>query len=160
MKKKNDPKNKTDKQNSNDSQDNFDWKRASKTSFLWIFIIFGAVYLSSLLTENGKKEIEIEYTEYRKYLQNGDIQKAVIIGDVFHGEFRLPQSIVTPMGNTLENVSHFKLTSTGGAKGRPPFEISLAWPMCSLYVPAPLPMPPKKSQPQAFKFSKHLIFGI
>ena len=63
-----------------------------------------------MLTENGKKEIEIEYTEYRKYLQNGDIQKAVIIGDVFHGEFRLPQSIVTPMGNTLDNISHFKLT--------------------------------------------------
>ena len=110
MKKKNETNNKTDKHNNKESQDNFDWRRASKTSFLWIFIIFGAVYISSLLTESGKKEIEIEYTEYRKYLQNGDIQKAVIIGDVFHGEFRLPQSIVTPMGNTLDNISHFKLT--------------------------------------------------
>ncbi len=110
MKKKNETNNKTDNHNNKESQDNFDWRRASKTSFLWIFIIFGAVYISSLLTESGKKEIEIEYTEYRKYLQNGDIQKAVIIGDVFHGEFRLPQSIVTPMGNTLDNISHFKLT--------------------------------------------------
>ena len=110
MKKKNETNNKTDKHNNKESQDNFDWRRASKTSFLWIFIIFGAVYISSLLTESGKKEIEIEYTEYRKYLQNGDIQKAVIIGDVFHGEFKLPQSIVTPMGNTLDNISHFKLT--------------------------------------------------
>ena len=110
MKKKNEAKNKTEKQNKNNPQDNFDWRRASKTSFLWIFIIFGAVYISSMLTENGKKEIEIEYTEYRKYLQNGDILKAVIIGDVFHGEFRLPQSIVTPMGNTLDDISHFKLT--------------------------------------------------
>ena len=110
MKKKNETNKKTDNHNNKESQDNFDWRRASKTSFLWIFIIFGAVYISSLLTESGKKEIEIEYTEYRKYLQNGDIQKAVIIGDVFHGEFRLPQSIVTPMGNTLDNISHFKLT--------------------------------------------------
>ena len=91
-------------------QDNFDWKRAMKTSFIWLIIVFGAVYISNLLTQAGKQEIEIEYTEYRKYLENGDIQKGVIMGDVFHGEFKLPQSLDTPVGTTLNEITHFKLT--------------------------------------------------
>ena len=91
-------------------QDNFDWKRAMKTSFIWLIIVFGAVYISNLLTQAGKQEIEIEYTEYRKYLENRDIQKGVIMGDVFHGEFKLPQSLDTPVGTTLNDITHFKLT--------------------------------------------------
>ncbi len=103
------------KQNPNKSgqhnqPENFDWKRAGKTSFVWLFIIFGAVYISGLLTESGKKEIEIEYTEYRKYLDNGAIQKGVIMGDVFHGEFKVPQILDTPIGGQLNEITHFKLT--------------------------------------------------
>ena len=83
------------KQNKNSSKnssgfepDNFDWKKASKTSFIWMAIILGAVYVSGLLTNGGKKEIEIEYTEYKKHLENGEIAKGVIMGDIFHGEFK------------------------------------------------------------------------
>ena len=54
-------------------------------------IIIGAVYISGLLTESGKKELEIEYTAYREYLMNGEIEKAVIMGNTFHG------FIVTPL---------------------------------------------------------------
>ena len=102
--------NKADKNKQNDQHDNFDWRRASKTSFIWLIIIFSAVYISGLLTDAGKKEIEIEYTEYRKYLENGDIHKAVIMGDVFHGEFKTPQSISSPLGTQLNDITHFKLT--------------------------------------------------
>ena len=35
----------------NHSEENFDWKRAGKTSFLWLMLIFGAVYISGLLTK-------------------------------------------------------------------------------------------------------------
>ncbi|MFL2983394.1 MAG: ATP-dependent zinc metalloprotease FtsH [Candidatus Neomarinimicrobiota bacterium] len=101
---------KTDFKENNDSNDNFDWKRAGKTSFIWLIIIFGAVYISGLLTQTGKKEIEIEYTEYRKYLENGEIQKGVIMGDIFHGEFKVPQSIETSIGTSLNDISYFKLT--------------------------------------------------
>ena len=52
------------KQNKNSSKnssgfepDNFDWKKASKTSFIWMAIILGAVYVSGLLTNGGKKEM-------------------------------------------------------------------------------------------------------
>ena len=102
--------NKADKNKQNNQHDNFDWRRASKTSFIWLIIIFSAVYISGLLTDAGTKEIEIEYTEYRKYLENGDIHKAVIMGDVFHGEFKTPQSISSPLGTQLNDITHFKLT--------------------------------------------------
>ena len=101
---------KTNSKKNNDSNDNFDWKRAGRTSFIWLIIIFGAVYISGLLTQSNKKEIEIEYTEYRKYLEKGEIQKGVIMGDVFHGEFKLPQTIETPIGTNLNDITHFKLT--------------------------------------------------
>ena len=94
----------------NHSEENFDWKRAGKTSFLWLILIFGAVYISGLLTKANKKEVEIEYTEYKNYLKNGDIHKAVIMGNVFHGEFKLPQSFDTPIGTKLNDITHFKLT--------------------------------------------------
>ena len=102
--------NKADKNKQNNQHDNFDWRRASKTSFIWLIIIFSAVYISGILTDAGKKEIEIDYTEYRKYLENGDIHKAVIMGDVFHGEFKTPQSISSPLGTQLNDITHFKLT--------------------------------------------------
>ena len=83
-------------------------KRLGKTSFIWIAIIFGAVYVSGLLTDVGKKELEIEYTEYKQYLENGDIAKGVIMGDVFHGEFKESKSIDAPYGNKIDNVITFQ----------------------------------------------------
>ena len=108
--KKQNPKQDPNKSGQQNQPENFDWKRAGKTSFVWLMIIFGAVYISGLLTQSGKKEIEIEYTEYRKYLDNGDIQKGVIMGDVFHGEFKVPQTLDTPIGGQLNEITHFKLT--------------------------------------------------
>ena len=91
------------------SQDEFQWKRAGKTSLIWISIILVAVYLSSLLTNGRKNELEIEYTQYREKLVAGDIGKAVIIGKTFHGEFITPQVIDTKLGS-VEDITKFRLT--------------------------------------------------
>ena len=91
------------------SQDEFQWKRAGKTSLIWISIILVAVYLSSLLTNGRKNELEIEYTQYREKLVAGDIGKAVIIGKTFHGEFVTPQVIDTKLGS-VEDITKFRLT--------------------------------------------------
>ncbi len=48
----------TNNKNNDNLKDNFDWSRASKTSLIWLFIIFGAVYISGLLNNAGKKEVE------------------------------------------------------------------------------------------------------
>ena len=103
------PGKKSPRSSNENNPDQFHWKRAGKTSLIWISIILCAVYISGLLTESGKKEIEIEYTEYKEYLKNHEIQKAVVIGVVFHGEFKLAKTLDTPLG-ALENVTHFKLT--------------------------------------------------
>jgi len=103
-------KNNSSKNNKNKPSDKFDWKRASKTSFVWLAIIFGAVYISGLLTEVGKKEVEIEYTEYKKFLKNNDIAKAVIMGEKFYGEFKVPQTLPNKLGTQIDGISHFKLT--------------------------------------------------
>jgi len=103
------PGKKSPRSSNENNPDQFHWKRAGKTSLIWISIILCAIYISGLLTESGKKEIEIEYTEYREYLKNHEIQKAVVIGVVFHGEFKLAKTLNTPLG-ALENVTHFKLT--------------------------------------------------
>ncbi|MBI88950.1 MAG: cell division protein FtsH [Candidatus Marinimicrobia bacterium] len=100
----------SNKKNLDNQQENFDWKKAGKTSLIWLIIIFGAVYISGSLTETSKKEIEIEYTEYKKYLINGDIQKAVIMGEILYGEFKLPQTLNSSSGTQLKNISQFKLT--------------------------------------------------
>ena len=95
--------------NKENSHSQFEWKRAGKTSLIWISVILFAVYVSGVLTESSKKEVEIEYTEYKDYLKNKDIDKGVIIGNVFHGEFKLPQSVKTSIG-VLDNITNFKLT--------------------------------------------------
>ncbi len=95
--------------NKENSPSQFEWKRAGKTSLIWISVILFAVYVSGVLTESSKKEVEIEYTEYKDYLKNKDIDKGVIIGNVFHGEFKLPQSVKTSIG-VLDNITNFKLT--------------------------------------------------
>ena len=71
-------KNDNKKDKDNKQHDTFDWKKAGRTSFVWLSIIFGAIYISGLLTDAGKKEIEIEYTQYKNFLESGEIQKAVI----------------------------------------------------------------------------------
>ena len=101
---------KSSKNTSGFEPDNFDWKKASKTSFIWMAIILGAIYVSGLLTNGGKKEIEIEYTDYKRHLENGEIAKGVIMGDVFHGEFKEAKILDSPYGNKIDGVLFFKLT--------------------------------------------------
>ena len=72
-----------EKKKSSDRKSNekleFQWKKAGKTSFIWITIIIVTVYFSSILSENRNNEVEIEFTEYKSYLDEGAIKKAVIV---------------------------------------------------------------------------------
>ena len=87
----------------------FQWKQAGKTSFIWIAIILVTIYFSSILSENRKNEIEIEYTEYKHFLEERLISKATIIDKTFYGEFKTAQTIETPLG-TRNDILKFKLT--------------------------------------------------
>lgn len=87
----------------------FQWKRAGKTSLIWVLIIMTALFLSGLFKSQGPKEIEIQYSEYRQYLTRNQIAEATIVHDVFHGVLSTPQTIVSEVG-TIEDVTHFYLT--------------------------------------------------
>ena len=84
----------------------FQWKRAGKTSLIWLLIIVGAIIISGIFTNSNKKEIEVEYFQYQKYLQTGQIAKGTIIENIFHGEFKIPQNVDTKYG-TIDNAERF-----------------------------------------------------
>ena len=54
----------------------FQWKRAGKTSFIWVFILITAIFLSGLFTSGNQKAIEIQYYQYREFLEQKLIEKA------------------------------------------------------------------------------------
>ena len=87
----------------------FQWRQAGKTSFIWIAIILVTIYFSSILSDSRNNEVEIEYTEYKHFLDDGLISKAVIVDKTFHGEFKTVQAIDTPLGVRKE-VLKFRLT--------------------------------------------------
>ena len=87
----------------------FQWKKAGKTSFIWITIILVTVYFSSVISENRNNEVEIEYTEYKNYLNEGAIKSAIIINKTFYGEFKSNQTIDTPLG-TRDDIIKFRLS--------------------------------------------------
>ena len=87
----------------------FQWKKAGKTSFIWITIILVTVYFSSVLSENRNNEVEVEYTEYKNYLSEGAIKSAIIINKTFYGEFKTKQTIDTPLG-IRDDITKFRLS--------------------------------------------------
>jgi len=104
---KNKPKKKQG-ENPTSSKVGFEWKRAGKTSFVWVAIIMGAIFLSGLFTDGVKKEIELDYFQYRDYLVHKQIAKGTIMETVFHGEFKTPETVTTKMGS-VENVTNFSV---------------------------------------------------
>jgi len=100
-KKQNDPSKKQ-----GDPKATFQWKRAGKTSLVWLLIVVGAILISGVFTNSNKKEVEIEYFQYQEYLKNGQIAKGTIIENIFHGEFKVPEDVTTSYG-TVEDAERF-----------------------------------------------------
>ena len=92
-----------------DPKSRFQFKRAGKTSLVWLLIIVGAIIISGIFSNSSKKEIEVEYSQYQEYLKNGQIAKGTIIDNIFHGEFKIPQNISTKYG-MIENAERFFLS--------------------------------------------------
>ena len=82
----------------------FQWKRAGKTSFVWVLIIISAVFLSNLFNSKGADEFEIQYSEYRSFLTGGLIAEARVVDEIFHGELSKQQMIINPAGMSQEIV--------------------------------------------------------
>ena len=86
----------------------FQWKRAGKTSFIWVFILITTIFLSGLFTSGNQKAIEIQYYQYREFLEQKLIGKATIVEDVFTGQLQNPQTVIAEIG-PIEDVTRFKV---------------------------------------------------
>ncbi len=93
---------------SKDPLNSFQWKRAGKTSLIWVLIIVAAIFLSNLFTEGSRKETEIDYFKYKEFLEDRLISKADVIVNIFHGELNTPQTIISGTGNQIA-VSRFRV---------------------------------------------------
>ena len=93
---------------SKDPLKSFQWKRAGKTSLIWVLILVAAIFLSNLFTEGSRKETEIDYFKYKEFLENRLISKAEVIVNIFHGELNTPQTIISGVGNQVA-VSRFRV---------------------------------------------------
>ncbi|MBS1271764.1 MAG: ATP-dependent zinc metalloprotease FtsH [Candidatus Marinimicrobia bacterium] len=79
-----------DKKNDDDSNDRFQWKKASKTSLLWVAILIGTIIIAQVISMNQGSEQRITFSEYKEYLANGRIAEATIIENEFHGTLKSP----------------------------------------------------------------------
>jgi cell division protease FtsH len=65
--------------------DEFKWKKASKTSLMWIIIIISSIFLIQILGTGSKEEVLVTYDQYKALLTGEQIKEATIIEREFHG---------------------------------------------------------------------------
>lgn len=63
----------------------FKWKKASRTSFMWLIIIISSILLIQILGKSGKEEVIITFSQYKELLSEKKIKEATIINQEFHG---------------------------------------------------------------------------
>ncbi|MCK4640014.1 MAG: cell division protein FtsH, partial [Candidatus Marinimicrobia bacterium] len=96
----------TRKKKKTPSDDNeFKWKKASKTSLMWIIIIISSIFLIQILGTGSREEVVIEYFQYKDLLANGQIKEATIIEREFHGV--LKEKVALIIGGRPVDVEKF-----------------------------------------------------
>ena len=98
--------------------DNFEWKKASKTSFVWVFILVSAVFLSNFFTNPNGDEVEVQYSQYRSFLNKIQIKKSVdnfinqkiilMLLRFLYGELAQVQTIINRRGSSVD-LKRFRL---------------------------------------------------
>lgn len=85
----------------------FQWKRAGKTSLIWVVILMIALFLSGIFSTK-EQSIEIQFFQYRDFLERKLIARGEIIDNVFYGEFSTPQTV--KVGKTqLDDILKFQV---------------------------------------------------
>ena len=86
-------------------KDEFRWKKASRTSLMWIIIIVSSIILMQILGRGGQEEALISYSQYQDLLSQRLIKSAVIIEDEFHGT--LSEKVPLVIGERSVDVEKF-----------------------------------------------------
>ncbi|WP_456406196.1 ATP-dependent zinc metalloprotease FtsH [Caldithrix abyssi] len=60
------------------NNDEFQWKKASKTGLIWILILLAAIAFSTLWPDNRPNEVEVPYNEYMRLLRSKMIRSGEV----------------------------------------------------------------------------------
>jgi len=87
-----------DSKDRNKKNDDFQWKKASKTGLAWIVILLLAIFFSSLWPDSRPDEIEIDYSVYQRLLQDGKFISGTVTlkENVFQGVLKEEETISSP----------------------------------------------------------------
>jgi len=83
-----------DTKQNKEKDNNFKWKKATKTLVFWILFFLGAVYLVQVFNLGKSKEISVTYSEYRQFLEKQSIEKANIENQEFHGILKYKETVI------------------------------------------------------------------
>ena len=103
-------KRKTTKRSTNNKpqkkDENFQWKKATRTLTFWLIIIVISIWFSQKFTLDERNELAINYSRFKAHLENKEIKKAFIEDKAFHGELHV--EAVDPD----ENVHYMRFKTT------------------------------------------------
>lgn len=105
-----DPSKKLNNENKPKKDDDFQWKKVSKSSAIWIALIFMALFLASPWEDSNPNEIEVGYSRYLEFLKSDKIESATITlqENLFRGKLKKPEIIISEDGN--KQVNYFRTT--------------------------------------------------
>jgi cell division protease FtsH len=70
--------------------DKFEWGRALRTLTFWILLILVVIVISSYLSPGQQQQEMVDYSRYLSYLQNSQVESAVIIDRQLTGKLKEP----------------------------------------------------------------------
>jgi len=86
--------------------DEFQWKKASKTGLIWIAILVAAIFFSTLWPSSEEGSEKISYSEYLAILKDNNMKSGMVIikDNVLNGETHRPH----PVGDKGLTITRFK----------------------------------------------------
>ncbi|MEJ2545454.1 MAG: ATP-dependent zinc metalloprotease FtsH, partial [Calditrichaceae bacterium] len=90
MENKNDKKPDNSQKDKKKKDDEFQWKKASKTGLIWIIILIAAITFSQFWPNSHPDEVEIGFTKYQQLLKEDKIESGTVTlkENVFKGELK------------------------------------------------------------------------
>ena len=87
--------------------DEFQWKKASRTGLIWIAILIAAIFFSTFWPSAEEGAIKISFTEYQQILKNDNMASGEVIvkDNILLGETKNP---ITVPGEKTRTITKFK----------------------------------------------------
>ena len=87
--------------------DEFQWKKASRTGLIWIAILIAAIFFSTYWPSTEEGAVKISFSEYKQILKNDNMASGEIVvkDNILTGETKRP---ITVTGEKNRSVTRFK----------------------------------------------------